>query len=129
MFLTKEQILATSAKNMTIVSFEVPSLGGSVLLKPLTIGEKNKWQASMFTQKGEMDFSKAGVSNVELAAISIVDETGTRLFQAAELDALPAAAIDPIISEIQRINGMRVDAVKDAKKNSDQNQNDTTSSS
>ena len=112
-----------SASDIKTETVHVPEWGGAVAVRELTGTERDAFEASLMrtTADGKRE---AELSNMraKLCAHCIVDGvTGDRLFgddEIASLGGKSAAALDRVFKVAQRINGMGVDAVEDAAKNS-----------
>ena len=123
--LTKEQIL--NAKDIETEEVEVKEWDGSVLVKGLSALERDKWEASVFKQKGknsEMNWINARAKLVKLTA---VDEAGNCIFDAKDIEALgnkSAAALEKVFTVAQRLSGLTKEDMDSLVKNSeDQDEN------
>ena len=99
--LTRFDIL--SSNDLPRSEVDCPEWGGSILVRGLTLGEM-----SSVTKAGD-------TTAMNLAAIvaCVVDDVGTPLFTAEDLDALRTKSQAPllrIVSEINRLSGMAPDA-------------------
>ena len=124
MALTKDQILESS--DLKNVAVEVPEWGGTVYVRTMTGADRDQFESSMVTV-GADGVRKADTSNLraKLIALTIVDENGTRLFEASDVDRLglkSAAAIERVFAAAQGLNGLGAKAEEDAVKNSKANQ-------
>jgi len=103
--LTKEQILKADDRPKEEVL--VPEWGGNVLVRSLTAGERDRFEASCL--QGSKDNFRS-----HLAALCIVDEGGKRIFADEDIKALSAksgAALDRIFRACIRLNAMTADDV------------------
>lgn len=104
--LTRDQILAAAAAPI-VHAVDIPELGGQVWIRPLTVAQV-------------MELSKAGAAtDVEalprMIVMVVCDETGARLFTAADLPALadlPVGLASRIMQAIQRFGAMDAAAGK-----------------
>lgn len=115
--LTKDQIL--SADDLSTESVSVPEWGGDVLIRCLTGSERDSFEAALDSLK------KSGrpLHNIRarLAAMSIVDEQGNRLFSDAEIDALgkkSSSALNRVFEAATKLSRFSEESVKELEKNS-----------
>lgn len=119
MILTKDQILeASDLKNEPV---EVPEWGGSVLVRTMTGADRDAFESSMITEQPD-GTRKPNMSNLraKLVALTVVDETGNRLFDVSDIDRLAlksASALERVFAAAQRLNGLGAQAEADAAKN------------
>lgn len=118
--LTKEQIL--NADDLQTKDIYVKPWGGTVRLQTMSAHERDKFEQSMFTNKGgkkeRMDDVRA-----TLVSLTLVDENGKRLFTDKDVKALSkksAAAMDQIFAESQRLNAVTDEDVEDMVGNSEE---------
>ena len=109
--LTRDSIL--QADDLPKESVEVPEWGGQVWVRTLSGTERDAFEQSMVMKK-----NKPNMDNVRarFAVLTICDEAGERLFQAADADELgkkSAAALDRIFAVAQRLNGFSDQDQKD----------------
>jgi len=113
--LTRDSIL--QADDLPKESVEVPEWGGQVWVRTLSGTERDSFEQSMVTKK-----NKPNMDNVRarFAVLTICDEKGERLFQAADAEALgkkSAAALDRVFAVAQRLNGFSDQDQKDLSDN------------
>lgn len=119
--LTKDQILeATDLKSEPV---DVPEWSGSVLVRTMTGADRDAFEESMVTiaPDGKRTPNMTNM-RAKLVAMTVVDEAGNRLFEAADVAFLArksAAALERVFDVAQRINGMGAAAEKELEKNSD----------
>ena len=120
-FLTAADIL--NAKDLREKVIEVPEWGGSVTLRELTANDRDWLQASMVTDaddvKGAITIENEGGTKLaitgfqtKLVALSIVDESGKRLFnndQIKDLADKSGIVLTRIASECVTFNKMEND--------------------
>lgn len=102
MTLTRDQILAKRAE-LPRESVEIPELGGSVLIRILTLKEVREIQKAQAISKEPLSIYP------RLVAIGCVNEDGSPLFVGEDvkmIDDLPWAATDAIARAVLRINKM-----------------------
>lgn len=87
MALTKEQILA--AKDDRITSVEVPEWGGTVCLRAMSVGERDRYENEFIKNKDK------GVDNfrTKFLAATICDEDGKLLFSQQDVQELSKKSI------------------------------------
>jgi hypothetical protein len=111
-------------KDLTIEEVEVPEWGGSVRVRTMTGADRDAFENSMVTADAKGN-RKAEMSNMraKLCAMTLVDDAGNPMFATSKegidfLSGKSAAALDRIFKVAQRLNGLGVDAIEDAGKNS-----------
>lgn len=117
--LTRSQILSSAAVPTERVT--VPQLGGAVLVRGMTAGERDDFEAEglRLSSKG----NPAGHLKNYRARLLVqccVDEQGNRLFKPADVDALTqqsAASIEVLIDAALRLCGMRKEDQEELAKN------------
>jgi hypothetical protein len=105
--LSRDQILAFRGQRKKEL-VEVPEWDGSVYVAEMTGTERDAFEGETFKMKGKN--VEANTSNIRarLAARTMVDEDGKRLFSDQDvyvLGELSAAALDRVFAVAQRING------------------------
>lgn len=108
--LTKEQILGV--QDLIIERVDVPEWGGVVCVRPITGTDRDSL---------EIAFKDTRIGfRARLAAKSICDESGQRIFTDADVLALGeknATALDRVITVALRLAGMTEAAAEEAEKN------------
>lgn len=117
--LTREQIL--QAQDLRTEEVPVPEWGGSVLVRGMTGAERDAFEASIVEMHGKN--SQVNMANVraKLAARTIVDEAGERLFTEKDIEALGkknATALQRIFEVAQRLSGIGQADIEELVKNS-----------
>ena len=117
--LSKTAILA--AQDLQTEDFEVPEWGGAVRVRSFTGRERDAFEASMV--RGEGRDRKVDLTNMRarLVGLTVIDETGQRLFTDEEVDLLGAksgAALDRVFAVAQKLNGLSGADVEELSKNS-----------
>lgn len=117
-FLSRAEIL--SAVDKTIERVECPEWGGAVYVRTLTGSERDLFEQSMLDDRGRR---KGSVPNIRasLAAKTICDQDGNRLFTDKDIDSLgtkSAAALDRVFDVAQRLSGLSKADIEDLAKNS-----------
>lgn len=122
--LTRADIL--NANDIQKERVNTPEWGkdGYVFVKALTARERDRWEASLYETKGRGTnveiVSKRDDMRARLAAITICDETGQKMFEVADIDALSqksAKPIDRIFAVAQRLSGITKEDVEELEKN------------
>lgn len=104
--LTRESFFA--APNLATVEVHLPTLGGSVTVRQMTVGEKDAFEIANAADKGKY-------FRPRMAAACVVDADGAPLFRAADLPALaarPANELEPIIDAAVKLNRYSPEEVK-----------------
>ncbi len=122
--LTKDQILA--AKDAVPVAVEVPEWGGTVYVRPMSAGERDRWEGELLDRSEKRKESiSAATENLRAAFLAkcLCDENGEMLFGQDDdaLNALAAKnykAMDRAFDVAQRINGMSDADIGELEKNS-----------
>jgi hypothetical protein len=118
MVLGREQIL--TVVDITRELVEVPEWGGEVYVTAMSGMERDAWEASLFSNKDGESTQNLENMRARLCAITIVDESGNRLFtdkEAKELGKKSAKALDRVFKVAQRLNGIGAESVDVAEKN------------
>lgn len=104
--LTKEQIL--SSQDRPTKEVEVSEWGGSVLVASMSGADRDRFELSMKDE--ELHNIRA-----RLVALTVVDESGDRIFTDKDITALgkkSAAALDKVFSAARELNGFGDDIEK-----------------
>ena len=117
--LSKTAILA--AQDLQTEDVEVPEWGGAVRVRSFTGRERDAFEASMV--RGDGKDRKVDLTNMRarLVGLTVIDETGQRLFTDKEVDLLGAksgAALDRVFAIAQKLNGLSGADVEEFSKNS-----------
>jgi hypothetical protein len=117
--LTREAILEASDINVELV--DVPEWGGAVYVRTMTGAERDAFEATMVEKRGK-DF-EVNLRNLraKLAAFTVVDEHGNRLFSEEDIQILAgksAAALQRIFNVASRLSGVSAEDVQELAKNS-----------
>lgn len=128
MSLSREELLKRRDADFgSIKEIEIPEWNGSVFLRPMKVGERDRLSA--WAQKPE------NANNTEIRKRLLVnclcDDEGKRLFQdnqIADLDGFSDKVIDHLFIEAQKICGILED-LKDLEKNSETTPSEDSASS
>ena len=117
--LSKTAILA--AQDLQTEDVEVPEWGGAVRVRSFTGRERDAFESSMV--RGDGRDRKVDLTNMRarLVGLTVIDETGQRLFTDEEADLLGAksgAALDRVFAIAQKLNGLSGADVEEFSKNS-----------
>ena len=117
--LSKTAIL--TANDLKSEDIEVPEWGGAVRVRSFTGRERDAFEASMV--RGDGKDRKVDLTNMRarLVGLTVIDETGHRLFTDEEVDLLGAksgAALDRVFAVAQKLNGLSGADVEELTKNS-----------
>jgi len=105
--LTREQIL--SAEDLKTEEVQVPEWGGVVIVQELTATDRDAYETSVVTVEGDDVQINALNMRSKLAALSMVDDAGGRLFTQKDVVALgkkSATAVDRIVDVARRLSGI-----------------------
>ena len=117
--LSKTAILA--AQDLQTEDVEVPEWGGAVRVRSFTGRERDAFEASMV--RGDGRDRRVDLTNMRarLVGLTVIDESGQRLFTDEEADLLGAksgAALDRVFAVAQKLNGLSGADVEELSKNS-----------
>ena len=124
MLLSKSQILAADDLPRELVN--VPEWNGDVYVKALTAKERDDYEAGFVVQKGGA-VKSIDLANVRarLVAMTIVDESGIRMFNDMEVFDLgrkSATALNRVYEVAKRLSGISQSDEEEMVKNSDAGQ-------
>lgn len=105
--LTADAILAKDDRRYKIV--EVPEWGGKVRVRSLSGQERDKFEASSVKVRGNKREENFENFRARLVALSVVDNSGLRLFPDAQIPHLGqknAAALQRVFNVATELNGM-----------------------
>jgi len=127
MTLSKEQI--NKADDFKTIEVPVPEWGGSVLVRTISGTERDAFEQTIFDGKSQ----SARLTNIRarLAALTMVDEKGKRLYEDKEIATLgrkSAKPLDRIYDAAAKLNGLSKDDVEDLAKNSETGPSDDSTS-
>jgi len=127
--LNKQAIL--EVKDIEIEQVDVPEWGGHVFVKGMTGMERDTFEASIVQQRGKD--ARVNMVNIraKLAAQTICDEEGLRLFNDKDVKALgkkSANALQRVFDVAQRLSGITEDDVDELAENLEKNPLDGSAS-
>lgn len=117
--LNRDQILKVN--DLPSETVPVPEWGGEVIVRALTGTERDAFEASMIQLRGKEKVLKMENIRARLAALSVVDEQGIRLFTDADVEQLghkSATALNRVFEVAQRLSGLTPEAVEELTGNS-----------
>lgn len=112
--LNREDILGMNDIKIEIVS--VPEWGGDVYVRNLSGHERDEFEASIVERRGKKQTLNASDLRAKLAAYSICDENGKRLFSESDVRVLTtksASSLQRVFEVAQRLSGIGDDAVSE----------------
>ena len=119
--LSKSSIL--SINDLKHEDVHVPAWGGTVRVRTMTGQERDEFRNAISTEEGGVPVGKFAAA---LLVATLTDEAGARLFSADDMDSLrkkSAASLDAPAGVAMRLNGLGGQAVEEAVKNSEADQN------
>jgi len=127
--LNKQAIL--EVKDIEIEQVDVPEWGGHVFVKGMTGMERDTFEASIVQQRGKD--ARVNMVNIraKLAAATICDKEGIRLFNDKDVKALgkkSANALQRVFDVAQRLSGITEDDVDELADNLEKNPLDGSAS-
>ena len=123
--LSRDEILA--AADMTYEDVDVPEWGGAVRVKALSGAERDQFESSVIERRGKKTRWNMSNLRARLVALSVVDESGKRLFRFSDVEALgakSAAALQRVFDVAMRLSGMRQEDVDELLENFTDDQSD-----
>ena len=112
--LNKDAIL--EAQDIETEEVAVPEWGGAVYVKGMTGTERDSFEASIVQQRGKNASVNMANIRAKLAAWTICDEKGERLFtdkDAVKLGKKSASALQRVFDVAQRLSGISGDDVEE----------------
>lgn len=119
MVLTRDQIL--EAKDLTREAVPVPEWGGDVLVQAMTGAERDSYEATLMSMRGNNPQWNFVNARAKLVARSCVDEAGARIFTDDDVKALSkksSAALQRVYDVAMRLSGLSSQDMEDLTKNS-----------
>lgn len=113
--LSKAEILAADDLRRELVP--VPEWGGDVLVATMNGTARDEWEASLLGADGKPTVANA---HAKLAAACMVDESGARLFDSTDVEALgrkSSAALKRVADVASRLNRIGEKDLEDLKGN------------
>jgi len=129
MALTRDQIIEKT--DVEVREVYVPSWSDSVFIRVMGADENDRYQRYYLNKDGKVDIHKLQGARARLCALCICDEKGNRLFsddEAKELGRKSNKAIELLVKEINKLNGLEDDALEEEAKNSEDSQGDASNS-
>ena len=128
--LSKDQILESS--DLKSEQVEVPEWDGAVLVRTMTGADRDAFESSL-VPVGADGVRVSDLTNMraKLVAMTVIDESGCRMFAETDVEALSrksAAAIDRVYQVAQRLNALGAKAEEVAVKNSEASPSDASTS-
>ncbi len=118
--LGRDEIL--QAKDLKTERVSVPEWGGDVLVRSMTGAERDAFEASILEKRGsDYDVNMRNL-RAKLAAWTIVDEEGSRLFSEDDIKALSeksAGALQRVFNVASRLSAIGPEDVEELAKNSE----------
>ncbi len=127
--LSREAILAAS--DIETEEVHIPEWKGSVFVRGLTAGQRDKWENLSVTVKGKSREVTTNHLRARLAVMATVDGDGKLLFGESDIPQLgrkSSRAIDRIYDVAARLSGISDDDLEDIAKNFASDQDDDSSS-
>lgn len=118
--LSREELLKRRPRRTKVV--EVPELGGHLIVRALTEGERSRFEASFLNAKGVPRRDLIEEARARLIVESVVDEGGNPVLSLEDLEQLQdidAAITARLYDEARKISGFDERDVEELVKNSD----------
>jgi hypothetical protein len=116
--LTRDDFLTAPVLQRELV--EVPRLGKQVYVREMTHQEFAEWVVATGQAKAPEEREYDPLYGPKLLAKCLVDETGGRIFEDGDAEALgrlPTAVLGPLVDVAQRLNGFSPAQLKETVKN------------
>ncbi len=129
MALTRDEIL--DIQDIVIEEVDVTEWGGSVYVKGMTGAERDKFEVSIVKTRGKQASVNMQNIRAKLAAQSICDKDGKRLFTMKDVNALgekSAAALQRVFNVAQRLSGISDDDLEELSEEMEDNPFDDSAS-
>lgn len=108
MALTRDQ-LVNARPPLPRETVAVPELGGEIILQGLSGTARDAFEQGMIVGKGKKRDINLKNLRARLLVLSIVDESGARIFTDADqgiVGAWPAAVVDPLYAKAKALSGI-----------------------
>ncbi|MGF9711713.1 hypothetical protein [Paenibacillus naphthalenovorans] len=112
--LSREAILNVSDIQTKLV--HVPEWGGDVMVRGLSGKERDAYEQSIISTKGQDVKMNLVNAKAKLVGLSIIDESGARLFSDADVEALGAKsgkAINRVYAVAAKLSGLSDEDMKE----------------
>ena len=116
--LTRDEILSKGKLKAELV--EVPEWQGAVYVRELTAAERDHWESKLVSLEGKTTKLTLDNARASLAAATVVDAEGKRLFTVEDIEALgklSGAALDRVYAVATRLSGITEEDVEELAKN------------
>lgn len=120
-FLTKEAIF--KAQDIEIRELEIPEWGGTVFVRGMTGHERDKYEDSLYQQRGKDRQLNTRNARAKLVCLCTVDKDGNRLFEDKDVSGISqksSKALDRIFSVAMELSGISEDDLEELTKNSEE---------
>jgi hypothetical protein len=128
-FLSRTDIL--EASDITTETLDVPEWNGAVRIRGLTGDQRDRYEQSIVTMRGNRVLPKFAGARARLVALSVVDEHGKLLFTEADVQALgakSAAGLQRVYDAARKLSGLTEEDVEELVGNSDGVQSEPSTS-
>lgn len=126
--LSRDQILTVA--DATTEDVAVPEWGGTVRVRSLSGKERDHFESSLIDKKTGRP-SKVANARARLAAMTIVDSVGNRLFNSSDIEQLgnkSAVALERVFDTARRLCGMTDDDLAELTEDFDEAPGDASTS-
>lgn len=127
--LTRDAILGAS--DIKTEDVKVPEWGGVVRVRGLTAGERDAFEASMVSIRGQRVDPNFLNVRARLVMASVVNEDGQQMFTQSDIKKLSeksASAMDRIYDVAQRLSGLSAEDIQELEGKSEAGQSDDSPS-
>ena len=122
--LNKESII--NAKDIKIISVDVPEWNGSVCLKVMSGKSRDNWESYVISKKDKDGKIDVKGMRAKLLVCCLCDDNGNELFNDSEIELLEkknADVLQRLFDEAARLNGLNTASVEEIKSDFTKGQN------
>lgn len=120
-FLSREEILAVP--DIQTEEVHVPEWGGWIHVRGLTGTERDEFESSLMTGNGKKQKVTLTGARAKLCSLSIVDDTGKRIFSQADIQNLgrkSASALSRVFDRAAALSGLTEEDLEEMTENFDE---------
>jgi hypothetical protein len=120
-FLSRDAIL--KVQDIETRELEIPEWGGSVLVRGMTGHERDRYENSLYKQRGKDRQLNTQNARAKLVVLCTVDAEGNRLFDDKDINALAqksSKALDRIFAVAMELSGIHEEDMGELTKNSEE---------
>tara|TARA_R110002020_G_scaffold237758_4_gene450126 strand:- start:185 stop:619 length:435 start_codon:yes stop_codon:yes gene_type:complete len=127
-YVTKDVFFSAKIQRPT-ERVHIAEMHGDIIVQGMTAKERDQYETSCIVQKnGRRNFNLID-ARAKLVMLSVVDDKGTRLFDASDvsrLSQMPASVIDKLFTVAQKLSGISDEDVEELGKILGEDQSDSS---